>query len=106
MAVVIKVSTEDLYAKVGSISDKIKGIRQEIANINKLQTDLAQKYWAGDAAAYHFKEVVDASQELGPQLYSMADKTKKLFDIAVVYDKVEGYNKHAEAALLPTDFLE
>ena len=106
MATVVKVSTEALYSKVTSISENIKKIRTELANINKLQSDMAKQYWAGEAAENNFKELVEVSKDVGPQLYEMSLKTKNLFDIASIYDKVEGYNKHAEAGLLPEDFLE
>ncbi len=106
MAVVVKVSTEQLYTKVVSISDSIKVIQQEIANFNGLQQELAKKYWGGDAADYNYLEYSDLTKDMGPVLYGMMNKVNNLNEIAITYDKVEGYNKHAEAGQLPEDFLD
>ncbi|WP_408070264.1 hypothetical protein [Butyrivibrio sp. JL13D10] len=105
MAIVVKVNIDVLYNKVASISDSVKDIRQEIANISGLQQELSKKYWGGDAAEYHFLEYNEIAKDVGPALYSMMKKCQEFYKIAETYDKVEGYNLHAESGKLPTDFL-
>ncbi|WP_408070255.1 hypothetical protein [Butyrivibrio sp. JL13D10] len=106
MAVVIKANIDVLYSKVSSLSESVKVIDKEIKAMLELQKALASKYWAGDAAQYHYMEYTEAVRDYGPMLFSMMKKCQALYKIAETYDKVEGYNLHAEAGKLPTDFLD
>ncbi len=106
MAVVIKTSTDVLYQKVSQITNSLKDIQQQLADINSLETDLYNKFWQGDASTYNVKEIIDAGNELEPILSMLYKRPEQLLRITDLYGKVEIYNTQAEAGSLPTDFLK
>ena len=106
MAVVIKTSTDAMYAKVMQITDALKDLSVQLTNINGLENDLASRFWVGDAANYNVKEVIQVFEELQALMTMLGARPGQLFQIADMYDRVEAYNKEKEAGALPTDFLK
>ena len=98
MANVIKVKTEELVAKAGSLKTRAGQMRQQFSDIQSKVTN-TQYYWIGDAGDKKRKEYRDKLNRIDELLRRLDEYPVDLMEMAGIYAQAEQENSQNAQAL-------
>ena len=104
MAIMLKVSTNELTAKSNQIQSEIEAIRREFSSIGSI-VNSSSGYWRGDASNQHKNYYKRIEPDMMKALKRLGEHPKDLLQMAGIYESAEA--EAAETATsLPADVIE
>lgn len=100
----IKVSTEELLAKAGSVSQRIGEVKRSFQRMTNIVKG-SRQYWQGEAGDIHRKTFSDKEEILQEILRRFAEHSNDLIEMANNYQGAETAIEEQFVLELPNDVI-